>query len=451
MSYEDPQSSQDPTQTDDMRYIHRRANGKWQVQIPSPTGRGRLTQTFTLLKDAINWRNYQLIDGIFAEDRHPQHEEIIAAYSSWADKGMAILEISQAFDMTPTEMTQYLKRHKITRNSPPFSDETIDSKNVNELASLLRERKVMDATRIEREKEQRELKADAYRWRDFHNSVIEALTTGFRHIAATYTVPQVAVSRTARPPLAVYASTADLHYGKYAWDRETGHQYNRELARIHLMTLTDELVWEAALFGKPQQVILTIGGDDLHVDTYNGTTTKGTLMDLDGTTAEIVEGYAALIVEWIDKWRSLGAPVDILVTPGNHNVVLAHALGLMVAAYYRDTNVKVSTSPMMRKYAAVGDTLLMFTHGEKGNIRDLHAHMAHEAAHLWGNSKKRVVFTQHLHQYEQADKMGVLFFRHPSISGVDRWHSNSLYATATRGASAYIIRERSIHTLTANL
>jgi hypothetical protein len=440
------------------QYIYNRPSGRYQVQVPQPDG-SRRSKTFSTKEEARTWRNAQMAALSTAAHspvaiRHPQHEAILSAYSNWTGRSASTREIAVRFGMTPTEFSAYRKRYGITQDAPPFTPEQLAGKSVEELADQLLEQKAIEAERLAGEKETRRLRADADRWRMVNQRFFEPLIAAFEHLATHYEVPTISLDdHRVGNPIAVYASTADWHYGKYASPIETGNRYDRRTADDLLSSATRTLIRKVLRLGTPGRVILSIGGDDLHVDTYGATTTRGTPQDLDGTVGEVIEGYSRAIIRWIDQWRQIGVPVEIEVTPGNHNMVLAQAMALMVQAYYRETEqVSVNADPSPRKYKLVGDVLVCFTHGEKAKPETLLAHMAKEASILWSRSRRRVCFVQHLHHYETVDKGGVVFHRHPSLAGHDRWHVQNLYADATRGASVYVFDvDGAIHTLTANV
>ncbi len=274
----------------------------------------------------------------------------------------------------------------------------------------------------------------ADKWLNVESNIIEAITSSLGLPSHPFNLRPLVNTRMER---VVVTSTADLHLGKRVWNPTHGVVYNQAIAQEKLMSTASALANQMQTLDF-SHAVLCIGGDDLHIDTYSGATTNNTPQDMDGTPDEVIANYLPTVIPWIDFWRDYADHVDVLVTPGNHNRVLAQALGLAVQAHYRnDEDVFVDASPLPRKYVRIGSVLLGFAHGEKGKPHDYSSAMANEARLDWGNSRHRYFFLQHQHHTEVKDTNGVVFFRNPSLGEADRWHSNNLYAMSTTGATAY--------------
>ena len=64
--------------------------------------------------------------------------------------------------------------------------------------------------------------------------------------------------------------------------------------------------------GTPDYIYLALGGDGLHIDNQNKTTTRGTLQDCDGTPEELAWTWVEMCREYVDLVRQF-APVKLFV------------------------------------------------------------------------------------------------------------------------------------------
>src|SRR5690554_1656711 len=158
-------------------------------------------------------------------------------------------------------------------------------------------------------------------------------------------------------------SIADAHFGKLAWDKETGCDYDTEIAnRIYREAFHDLL---AKVQAYPiEEIVVPIGNDLFHIDNRIGSTEKGTMLDYDGRYPKIVGKVQQAIVEAVDSATSV-AKVKLLFVPGNHDRTVSWHLMQYLSAWYRDNaDVDVDMSPRYRKYVRYGVNLIGFTHGD---------------------------------------------------------------------------------------
>jgi hypothetical protein len=152
----------------------------------------------------------------------------------------------------------------------------------------------------------------------------------------------------------------------------------------------------------------------------------------------MVEGQQ-LMVEFIDILRGV-APVEILLTAGNHDFKLSHVLLEYLGAYYRSCeDVEVIKCHKFRQYYEYGENLMGFTHGDGTKLSELPYLMAREAPDFWSRTKHRFFFTGHLHHEMVKDFNGVKVYQMPSLSGSDRWHHQHGFEGSNRALQAYLI------------
>lgn len=237
-------------------------------------------------------------------------------------------------------------------------------------------------------------------------------------------------------------SIPDLHIGKMSWDKESGEDYDIDIACARFKGAIESFLSRIDP-GSIDRILLPLGNDLLNVDNKMNTTTAGTPQSSDSRFGKIFRTVKALMVETIDKLSAI-ANVDVLIIPGNHDEATMFTLGELLDAWYRDsTKVKVFNSPKLRKYYEYGKNMIMFTHGDKEKHAELGQIAAHEQAEMWGRTKYREVHLGHLHksksiQYTTGDEFPGFKIRIlPSLCSADAWHYAQGYLSA-KAAKAYI-------------
>lgn len=247
-------------------------------------------------------------------------------------------------------------------------------------------------------------------------------------------------------------SIADAHFGKYAWDKETGHDYDLSVATKLYQQAFEDLLNKTQSY-KIEKITIPLGNDLFHIDNRAGTTERGTIVDYDSRYTKIITTVQQALVEAIDLALEV-APVEVLHVPGNHDRTVSWHLSNWLHAHYggRTKSVTVDIEPRTRKYQLYGNTLLGWTHGDQEKHRDLPLIMASEAADLWAKSLHREIHLGHLHQRKQLVYLGT-DTRHsvtvrvlPSISATDYWHYANGYVGSPRAAEAYLYSKEDCYT-----
>lgn len=240
-------------------------------------------------------------------------------------------------------------------------------------------------------------------------------------------------------------SLADLHYGKHAWGKETGTDYDIKIAEHDALKAIDDLIIKSSGY-KPDRILLPVGNDLLHIDTPAGTTTLGTKQDIDDRSNKIFNNAWKLIVKVIDKLKTI-APVDVLIIPGNHDQMSVFHIGAVLEAWYNNCGeVNINNNPKLRKYYRYGTNLIGFVHGSTSDpkVASLPLIMAQEAKEDWAETNHREWHLGHFHKkketvYTAGDSMnGVLIRILQSLSGTDFWHYQHGFVKQRRAAEVFV-------------
>jgi len=227
---------------------------------------------------------------------------------------------------------------------------------------------------------------------------------------------------------------ADIHIGKYAAKKETGDDYNSQIAFKRTLEGVLGLINKAKGF-TIDRVLFCVGNDILHIDNVYGSTTKGTYQDTDGKWWEHYEIALELYVKCIEILREL-APVDIIHSMSNHDYQSGFHLAHSLRAWFRNCpEIKVDAGVSHRKYYKYGNSLIGLEHGDGAKMQNLPLLMAQEQPEMWAETKYRYWYLHHIHHkvkhkwVDAKDYIGVTveYLRSPSSN--DSWHSRKGYCS----------------------
>ncbi len=113
-------------------------------------------------------------------------------------------------------------------------------------------------------------------------------------------------------------SLVDHHFGKLAWEPETGSRYDLKVA---------EKLFDAAVatFLKDTEnypldkILLPVGNDFFHINSRENTTVHGTRQDVDSRLHKIFTAGCRAMVNAITRCRMI-APTKVIWVPGNHDM-----------------------------------------------------------------------------------------------------------------------------------
>jgi hypothetical protein len=236
----------------------------------------------------------------------------------------------------------------------------------------------------------------------------------------------------------------DVHFGMLAWGKETGTDYDIDIAEDLFLFAVQDLLSKSSGY-KPKRIVFPFGNDFLHIDDpTNQTPMNKNLLDVDSRLIKIYEKAKKAVVKAINYCRVI-APVDIIWVPGNHDPNVSYYMcDVIDHIFEKDKDVNVDKSPKWRKYYPWGKCLIGYTHGVEEPLRDLPSIMATEEPLLWGNSKYREIHIGHKHKkmemhWTNVDTMpGTVVRMIPSLAGTDQWHYKKGYIKSYHAAESYL-------------
>jgi hypothetical protein len=248
-------------------------------------------------------------------------------------------------------------------------------------------------------------------------------------------------------------SIFDLHIGKLAWGGETYENYDVKIARERFLSSLEKLIQRASGFPY-SRILFPVGNDFFNSDTIYNTTTKGTPQDEDLRWQKTFKMGTKLLVDGINLLKQTGAPVDVLVIPGNHDFERSYYLGEYLDAWFNnDPVVNIDNGASPRKYYVFGNVLLGFTHGSEEKESSLPLIMASDIASkpYWSETKFHEWHLGHIHRkrninYSVSDnknkildeELGVTVRYLSSLTGTEEWHHKKGFVCAVKAADAFI-------------
>jgi len=236
---------------------------------------------------------------------------------------------------------------------------------------------------------------------------------------------------------------ADIHIGKYANYKETGQQYNSDIAYKRVLEGIQGLLHKSKGFDI-DRVLFCIGNDILHIDNVYNTTTKGTHQDTDGKWWEHYEIALNLYVKCVEILREI-APVDCVHSMSNHDYQSGFHLAHSLKSWFRNcSDVTVEVGASHRKYYTYGNNLIGLEHGDGAKMADLPLLMAQENPKEWANAEYRYWYLHHVHHkikhkwMDAKDFIGCTVEYMRSPSSADSWHHRKGYTGAYKAVEGFI-------------
>ena len=365
------------------------------------------------------------------------------AYSNWGDSPSSVNEIARKFSLPRNTVVALLRAMGVTHDSSPWSDEQINAAEEDALVTDLIRRKEERVLVKAQKKEWARVKKDADRYRRI-KLFTQSLRAHFETLnEKDYNVPRLSLIA-ADKPFSLVISPTDFHWGKRAPSTD-GDPYDRSIAKERLFRTTEDILSRVSHRGRPEKIILALGGDGLHIDNMNKQTTRGTQQDCDSSPMEMIVSYVEMCREYIDYVRQFGN-VEIYVVNGNHDYYSSIFLREALDGWYNHVKgVDVKRIMRHRQTFLYGSSLITFVHGDEGRVKDYPAIIASENPELWGKSKWRFVFTGHLHtERELPVYSDITVYRMPSLASNDEWHMRKGYKSRKALVGYIIDKDRGV-------
>jgi len=359
-------------------------------------------------------------------DGYPHHltmREAQALADLYCVQGETMAGASEEAGISLTSFKAFRRAHTLRKGKAVIVDE---SSTIGEAVEhFTEEAKRREVDRKARRQHRREKDRAARKWWSVEEALEDA-AAGFREREYEPPRPTVRISHTPTEPASVLMNAQDWHIGKRPKGSPEGwtSSYVQSLKDAFTRSI------EKTVRGyKLDKLYLVTGGDLIHVDSKNGTT-SGTPQDTTCSPSDALEEAIALVVWCVDYVRALNVDVEVLTVNGNHDRVLSQAAGCAVAQRFHDAE-DVQCRRGERIYTTYEDHLILATHGDmkKRQWKQLPGLMMREARTELASTTWQTVVSGHLHfqAHDLADETGTLFAQGSSPSPTDDWHHQQGY------------------------
>lgn len=231
--------------------------------------------------------------------------------------------------------------------------------------------------------------------------------------------PQKPVSINAAHLCNVYTLT-DCHIGMRAWGKETGADWDLDIAEKALTGAFCQMVRSSP---KASTGIVAQLGDWLHFDSLSAVTpASGHVLDADSRFSKVVAVAVRILRRVVDEALRHHERVVVLMAEGNHDTASAVWLRHMFALLYeREPRVSVIDSELPYYVHKHGETLIAWHHGHLKKPDQLPLLFAAQFAKEWGATTRRYCHTGHLHHVYEKEHSGMTVIQHPTIAARDAY------------------------------
>jgi hypothetical protein len=212
----------------------------------------------------------------------------------------------------------------------------------------------------------------------------------------------------------------DCHIGALSWDRETGENWDTQIAERTISECFRLMVESSP---KAEACIVNQLGDFLHFDSLVAVTpTSGHILDSDSRYQKVVEVAARVLRRVVNLALENHRRVHLCVSDSNHDPVGGTWLRVLFSALYeKDKRVTVSNSPNPYVAYQWGNTMLAFHHGHQAKFEKLAGVFAAQFPEIWGVTRKRYCHVGHYHHSRLQEDAGMVIEQHPTLAARDAY------------------------------
>lgn len=214
----------------------------------------------------------------------------------------------------------------------------------------------------------------------------------------------------------------DFHLGMYAWEAESGEDWDIHIARDTFLSAINEMVMACP---KSHTGILCQLGDFLHFDSLlQVTPSSGHILDADSRYAKLVELTLEVMTHACQIMLAHFGEVIVVQAEGNHDMAGSVWLRKAIKREFANDKRLTVIDNEFPYYAYLhGEIMLAFHHGHKVKMQQLHKLFASEPRFrsMWGEAKQTYIHTGHYHHERVVEDGGAIAEQHPTLSARDAY------------------------------
>jgi len=214
----------------------------------------------------------------------------------------------------------------------------------------------------------------------------------------------------------------DFHLGMYAWEAETGDDWNVEIARDVFLNSIHDMIKASPKSGTG---LLCQLGDFLHWDgILSITPSSGHILDADTRYGKLVELSMSVMAEAVRMMLKKFGKVVVVSAEGNHDISGSIWLRKYIKHLFAHEKRLSVVDNEFPYYAYLhGETMIAFHHGHKVKLANLHKLFASEPRFrsMWGDANYTYIHTGHYHHERLVEDGGAIAEMHPTLAGRDAY------------------------------
>lgn len=229
-------------------------------------------------------------------------------------------------------------------------------------------------------------------------------------------------------------SLQDLHFGKVG---------NEDMHKIMEKAVL-YLVGKAFRNYNMEKIIFIIGPDTLNMDTFDGTTTKGTLVEnSEVATKAYVKAFNA-VCSAITTLKNYCEHLEVVFVPGNHDRLSSfHMIHAAAQVFRQQFDITFNVEYSERKVITYGKCMIAVEHGDASSKNNPLVY-AVEFPTEWGNTTHRILYTGHYHGRKtkevitENEEQGFVTRIIPALTSSDYYHYHNKWTGNQRSAIMHI-------------
>ena len=222
--------------------------------------------------------------------------------------------------------------------------------------------------------------------------------------------------------LLTLVTITDFHLGMYAYEAETGDDWDMKIARDVFLNSINDMIKASPKSGTG---VLCQLGDFLHWDGILSVTPQsGHILDADTRYGKLVEMAMSVMTEAVTMMLRKFEKVVVISAEGNHDISGSIWLRKHIKHLFADDPRLEVIDNDFPYYAYLhGETMLGFHHGHKVKLAQLHKLFASEPRFrsMWGRSESCYIHSGHFHHERVVEDGGAIAEMHPTLSGRDAY------------------------------
>ncbi len=248
--------------------------------------------------------------------------------------------------------------------------------------------------------------------------------------------PKLIAPKLVESDLLLEIPVPDHHLGMLSWPKETGADYDADIAANLLVNGVASVIAECP---RPGHIALVVMGDFLHADGRVPTTERsGAPLDVDSRFCKRIDQGINALCACVELAAKAAKEVEVIIISGNHDWHSCKWLARVLSAYYRGSkNIVVRTNPKARQYITHGKVMLAYMHGDTMKSAKFAQIIPTEATADWAATEFRYGRIGHWHHRVTEEYPGLVVETLPTLAAPDAWAVEGGYLSR-RAMTAYL-------------